>query len=224
MNLLSNEPYTETGAMYLRRRRFVILHRTVRFVLGAAALAAVVALNSAPGKAFPPFVQKEGKPCGYCHVAAEGKGPRNYRGMYYKAHNLSFMEFDDAAEAKKAGVPLSPDPDPKVMPKTWTAPKAAPMGEEKAMSVADAKAKVKTTEAAYKKKMTDPAAKKAYASALADLGHSTMLDQSIPPKKRYPDALKLYKQALVLDPTNKTALDDKKQIEDVYKSMGRPIP
>ena len=203
------------------------MHRNTRFLLTATTVVAVAALSAVPGKAYPPFVQKEGKPCGYCHVAAAGKGPRNYRGTYYKVHNLSFMEFDDAAEAKKAGVEVAPDPDPKTMPKSWTPPKAAappPAAEEKKMTVAEAQAKVKTTEAAYKKNVKSAPAKKAYAAALADLGHATMSDQAIPPKKRYPDALKMYKQALTLDPTNKTALDDKKSIEDVYKSMGKPIP
>jgi tetratricopeptide (TPR) repeat protein len=211
------------------------LHRNTRVLLAATALVAIGAVGSAPVKAFPPFAQKEGKPCAYCHVNPNGGGKRNYRGLYYKAHNLTFAEFDDAAEAKKASVEVGPDPDPNTKPKTWTAPKTeAPnveakpgdekKPEEKKQTVAEAQAQVKTAGAAYKKNPKDAATKKAYAGSLADLGHATMLDQSIAPRKRYPDALNLYRQALKLDPTNKTALEDKKMIEDVYKSMGRPIP
>jgi tetratricopeptide (TPR) repeat protein len=216
------------------------LHRNTRVLLTATALAALGAVSIAPVKATPVFAQKEGKPCAYCHVNPNGGGKRNYRGLYYKAHNLTFAEFDDAAEAKKAGVEVGPDPDPNTKPKSWTAPKAEAANdetkptdakpgdekkpEEKKLTVADAQAQVKTAEAAYKKNPKDTAAKKTYAASLADLGHATMLDQSIAPRKRYPDALTLYRQALKIDPTNKTALDDKKMIEDVYKSMGRPIP
>jgi len=210
------------------------LHRTTRVLLTATALAAGIAVSSRPSHALPAYAQKEAKPCAYCHVNPAGGGKRNYRGLYYKAHNLTFAEFDDAAEAKKAGVDIGPEPDPK--PKSWTAPKDAAKPadpaktgddkkpEEKKMTVAEAQAAVKTAEAAYKKNPKDPAVTKAYAASLADLGHATMLDQTIPPRKRYPDALKLDRQALKLDPTNKTALDDKKMIEDAYKSLGRPIP
>lgn len=206
------------------------MHQNSRVLSAATVIVAVAALiggSAQRSAAFPPFVQKEGKPCAYCHVKAEGGGKRNYRGLYYKAHELKFTEFDDDAEAKKVGEPVAPDPDPKTMPKSWTALKAAapaPVPEMKAMSVTEAQAKSKAAYAAYKKNPKDAKAKKNLSVTVADLGRATMLDQSIPPKKRYPDALKLYKQALTLDPTNKTALDDKKQIEAVYKSMGKPVP
>ncbi len=206
--------------------------RNTRILMGMTAAVATTALmsgNATRSEAFPPFVAKEGKPCAYCHVKAEGGGKRNYRGMYYDAHGKTFAEFDDAAEAKKAGVEVGSDPDPNVKPKSWTAPKGAeatakPAAEPKAMTVADAQAKAKTAQATYQKSPNDAKAKKTYAASVADLGRATMLDQSIPPKKRYPDALKFYRQALTLDPTNKVALEDKKKIEDVYKSMGKPIP
>ncbi|MGC4046996.1 MAG: hypothetical protein QM758_24640 [Armatimonas sp.] len=77
--------------------------------------------------AFPPFKDKEKVPgCTYCHNKPNG-GPRNYRGLYYKANNLSFAKFDDAAEAKKAGVEVGPYPETK--PTSWTAadkPEPAP--------------------------------------------------------------------------------------------------
>lgn len=221
--------------------RFSRLPRT----LGVLALAALGIGAAKQAQAFPAFTPKEGKPCGYCHVNIKGAGPRNYRGVFYKEHDLTFAKFDDAAEAKKAGVEVGFDPDPKTPPKSWTAPDKAAEPENPAedpkpegpvtepdtpktatptMTVAQAKANLKSAEAQYKKTPKNVAKKNVYAEALAQLGRSTMLDQGIPPAKRYPEALTLYRRALALNPKNKIALADKKQIEDVYKQMGRPVP
>lgn len=83
------------------------------------AVGALLALTVGVAHAKPPFAQKEGKKCTYCHAPEPPK--LGYRASFYKAHNLSFAGFDDAAEAKKAGVAIGPDPDPK--PKSWSAPK-----------------------------------------------------------------------------------------------------
>ncbi len=238
-----------------------------RFSRLACAVSALAAVGGVTGTAhaFEAFSTKEGKPCAYCHVNAKGSGPRNYRGVFYKQNALSFAKFDDAAEAKKAGVEIGPEPTPP--PKSYTpADKAAEpaAGETKeepkkaesadggqakpgggttvaqgqgpsvepprpataspTMTVPQAKANLKAAEALYKKTPNNAARKQAYAQALAHLGHSTMLDQSIPPRQRYPEALNLLRRALALDPKNKMALADRKQIEDVYKGMGRPVP
>jgi tetratricopeptide (TPR) repeat protein len=206
-------------------------------VLAAVAGAAVQA------QALPAFVQKEGKGCAYCHVNEKGAGPRNYRGVYYKENGLSFAKFDDAAEAKKAGVEIGPEPTPPPKSLTPADPAAAePKPQEPApaegpaaepsrpssatptLTIAQARANLRSAETQHKKAPKDPARKRAYAEALAQLGRSTMLDQKIPPMRRYPEALRLYRQALVQDPKNKGALTDKKLIEDVYKQMGRPVP
>ena len=81
-----------------------ILRRTA--FLGAFVTAALSHGTTAEAK--PPFAQKEMKACGYCH-ASNGGGARNYRGMFYGAHKLSFADFDNEYEAKVAGV------DPKAM-------------------------------------------------------------------------------------------------------------
>jgi tetratricopeptide (TPR) repeat protein len=208
----------------------------LRAALGGALSALALGLLQTPAaRAFPPFTQKEGKPCGFCHVKPEGGGKRNYRGLYYKAHELSFKEFDDAAEAKKAGEEVALDPDPTVKPKSWTAP-PAPVAEEKTPepeapaevpkgpSVTDLKKKANAAQAVYQKKPKDAKAKAAYAEALAQLGHAQMLDQNVPPVQRYPTALKTLRQARTLNPKNKTAIEDITQIENAYKSLGRPIP
>lgn len=78
--------------------------------------------------------------------------------------------------------------------------------------------------AAYVKKPKSSEAKKAYVAATVKLGTATMTSPSLGPKEKYPRALRLYREALKIDPKNKEALDNKKMIEDIYKSMGREIP
>lgn len=73
-------------------------------LLQSAALGALglIALGST-ARATPAFAKKENKACNYCHLGS-GKNPRNYRGIFYKTNNFSFANFDNAAEAKLAGV------------------------------------------------------------------------------------------------------------------------
>lgn len=211
-----------------------LVTRTHQAMLVMGTLVTIGAFTAKPSEAKPPFAAKEGKPCAYCHATPSG-GARNYRGLFYKAHNLTFEGFDDAAEAKKAGVEVGPDPDPATKPKTWTAPKteepvkapetpAPEKPEPKKVTVAEAKAKATAAEKAYNLKKTDVKLKKNYAAALADLGEATMLDEGIAPRTRYPEALKQYRTALKLDPTNAKAKENIKLIEDVYKKMGKPVP
>jgi len=64
-------------------------------VVGAVALAAVALLTGllfAPrsASALPAYAQKEGKPCGYCHVNPAGGGERNAKGKQYEANGHKF--------------------------------------------------------------------------------------------------------------------------------------
>lgn len=93
------------------------------------------------------------------------------------------------------------------------------------------KANLVKCEKAYKaaktvlaKKPKDAAVKKHAGAATAAYGTAVMMTQTMPPKQKYSGALHLYREALTYDPKNKEALDNKKMIEDIYKSMGRPIP
>jgi len=81
----------------------------MRFVRGAVArmvvLAVMVVLSASATHARPAYAAKEGQKCEYCHIApAVGC---NFRGLYYRAHDHSFADFDNVYEAKAAGV--SPD-------------------------------------------------------------------------------------------------------------------
>ena len=82
----------------------------------------------------------------------------------------------------------------------------------------------KESKATFAKKPKDAGVKKKYVSATVAFGTATMMSASLPPKDKYSGALRLYREALKFDPKNKEALENKKMIEDIYKSMGRPIP
>ena len=66
--------------------------------------------------------------------------------------------------------------------------------------------------------------KKALAAALAVRGTFRMNDDKAGAKVKYRAALDDYRKALAADPKNEEASKSKKMIEDIYTSMGRPIP
>lgn len=51
-----------------------------------------------------------------------------------------------------------------------------------------------------------------------------MFEADLPPKEKYKPALQRYRRVLELDPKNEEAAANKMQIEDIYRSMGKPIP
>ncbi len=55
-------------------------------------------------------------------------------------------------------------------------------------------------------------------------GNYLMFDSPLPPKEKYPGALKQYRSALEIDPTNSEANENIQMITSIYKSMGREIP
>lgn len=190
-----------------------ILHR-------ASFLVAALFVVAGSANAKPPFAEKEGLKCTYCHTTPP---MRNYRGNFYKANALAFTAFDDAAEAKKAGAEIGPEAASK--PKSLTAPVEEAKPEVPAGPSVDAlKATATAAVAASTKAPKDAKLKVKAAIALADLGHAEMMDQSIAPRIRYPQSLATLRKALKMDPKNKAAATDVKAIEDAYKSMGRPVP
>lgn len=85
-------------------------------------------------------------------------------------------------------------------------------------------AKLKELEAKLAKKPTDAKLKSAAADGNFQVGHAMMIDDSLPPRMKYPGALKHFRRALELNPKHAKAAEEKKQIEDVYKQMGREVP
>ena len=83
---------------------------------------------------------------------------------------------------------------------------------------------VSTLDAAHKAKPKSVEIRKALADAHMQAGDSYMYNESLPPFRKYPAALRHYRSTLRLDPKNKKAADNIAMIEGIYKQMGRPIP
>jgi hypothetical protein len=56
------------------------------------------------------------------------------------------------------------------------------------------------------------------------LGYRVMNAGSLAPREKYPQALRHFGMVLKASPNHKEAAAHKKLIEDIYKSMGRPVP
>jgi tetratricopeptide (TPR) repeat protein len=78
-------------------------------------------------------------------------------------------------------------------------------------------------EAKYVKSKSD-ADKKEYITKQMGAANYLMFEANLSPKKKYKPALQRYNKVLEIDPKNAEAMENKKQIEDIYQSMGMPIP
>lgn len=83
---------------------------------------------------------------------------------------------------------------------------------------------ITSLEAAYKKNPKSTEVKTALVDALMAKGDSFMNDPAVPPRTKYPTALRAYRQVLQYDKTNAKAKENVDTIEGIYKSMGRPVP
>ncbi len=84
--------------------------------------------------------------------------------------------------------------------------------------------KANKIDAQYKKKPNDSKLKMQLAQAKYEYGHALMTDNALGPRIKYRSALKAYREALKLNPGHKQAKADKDMIENIYRSMGRPVP
>gem|GEM_PF-6608284 len=66
--------------------------------------------------------------------------------------------------------------------------------------------------------------KKVIAAAYAERGYARMTDDNAGARVKYRAALEDFRAALKLDPNNAEATKNKQMIEDIYRSMGRPVP
>ena len=78
-------------------------------------------------------------------------------------------------------------------------------------------------EAKYVKSKSD-ADKKEYITKQMGAANYLMFEANLSPKKKYKPALQRYNKVLEIDPKNAEAMENKKQIKDIYQSMGMPIP
>lgn len=180
-------------------------------------LAVVLAAISMPASAKPPFAEKEGVACTYCHIQAP---KRNYRGDYYKSHQLSFAGFVDAAEAKKAGVAVGPGAGSK--PKSLTTAKQSPR-------IAILMKKAQDAEGAARSAPRDAKLRIAFAAALTKLGDAQLADTSVALATRIDNASQSYTKAGHIDGKNaaaKAGLEKVKALRaklDTSKKSGKHI-
>lgn len=83
---------------------------------------------------------------------------------------------------------------------------------------------IQKLEKQYEAKPGDAKLKAELVKAKLDYGNELMFKSPLPPRVKYRAALKMYREVLALDPSNKEAEDNKGQIEAIYKSMNRPVP
>lgn len=92
---------------------------------------------------------------------------------------------------------------------------------------ADIQQYVETVEAAYAAYEENPGeeTRQELADAYISFGDYMQYDTAVTPRQgRYHRALIEYRHALELDPENQKVRNEIAQIEDIYQSMGRPIP
>jgi hypothetical protein len=180
-------------------------------------LAVVLAAISMPASAKPPFAEKEGVACTYCHIQAP---KRNYRGDYYKSHQLSFAGFVDAAEAKKAGVAVGPGAGSK--PNSLTTAKQSPR-------IAILMKKAQDAEGAARSAPRDAKLRIAFAAALTKLGDAQLADTSVALATRIDNASQSYTKAGHIDGKNAAAKAGLERIKarqaklDTSKKSGKHI-
>ena len=93
-------------------------------------------------------------------------------------------------------------------------------GDEKAVKL---QKEADDADAKYQQTKSDADKKTAVLKQLTAANY-LMFEANLSPKKKYKPALKRYRRVLELDPSNAEAMENKKQIEDIYQSMGMPIP
>ncbi|MFY8052673.1 MAG: hypothetical protein ACOVP2_08650 [Armatimonadaceae bacterium] len=165
---------------------------------------------SLPASAKPPFAEKEGVACTYCHTQAPR---RNYRGDYYKSHQLSFAGFVDTAEAKKAGVAVTPGAASK--PKSLTTAKQSPR-------IAILTKKAQDAEGAARSAPRDAKLRIAFAAALTKLGDAQLADTSVPLATRIDNASQSYTKAGHIDGKNTAAKAGLEKIKALQAKQGAP--
>ena len=70
----------------------------------------------------------------------------------------------------------------------------------------------------------DELLKKAQVIAHVKYGNYLMYESTLAPKEKYPSALRQYRMAAAIEPTNAEAKQNINLIEGIYNQMGRTIP
>jgi tetratricopeptide (TPR) repeat protein len=83
---------------------------------------------------------------------------------------------------------------------------------------------IATLEPALKAKPKSVEVQKALSEAYTGKADVLMNNAALPPRQKYPEALRAFRKAVELDKENKKAKDGAEMIEGIYKQMGRPVP
>jgi tetratricopeptide (TPR) repeat protein len=105
-------------------------------------------------------------------------------------------------------------------PTTGEAPKAAPT----VLTVGAATTPYEKAKKAYEAAKSDEKLKQTYIDATNSLADANLYADELPPRVKYPAALKYFREVLKVDPKNAKALENEKLIVDIYKSMGKAVP
>lgn len=70
----------------------------------------------------------------------------------------------------------------------------------------------------------NPTIRRQFLDATVEYATAVMNSPALPPTEKYPKALRLYRRVLLHEPGNEVARRNKQMIEDIYRSMNRPIP
>ncbi|MEZ0326168.1 MAG: hypothetical protein ACAH95_09690 [Fimbriimonas sp.] len=81
-----------------------------------------------------------------------------------------------------------------------------------------------SAKAMYVKKPNDAKVKKAYAAAAANYGYESMISPVLDRSVKYRQALRLFREAMKIEPNHPLAKPASDKIIQIYKSLGRPVP
>lgn len=95
---------------------------------------------------------------------------------------------------------------------------------EKVLAVDQAKKEHDAAKKVFDAKKDDAKLKDAYVKATVNLADAYMFNDALPPREKYRNALQFYREVLKTDSKNEHAMAAKTTIEEIYKSMGRPVP
>ncbi|MDZ4711986.1 MAG: hypothetical protein SGI89_06630 [bacterium] len=116
--------------------------------------------------------------------------------------------------------PVSKTPETQMQTSTSGGDSTSGQADEKAASL------VKEADEVLLKYSTDKSdeVKKETVAKCLTAANYLMFEANLPAREKYRPALKYYRQIIAIDPKNQEAATNKKQIEDIYESMGMPIP
>lgn len=130
-------------------------------------------------------------------------------------------KLQDKKTTEDSKVPVQQTPSvPKTEKNLQSENKSSGQTDEKAIELAKSADEAITKYAADKSE----AAKNNVITKCLAAANYIEFEANLPAREKYRPALKYYRKVLELDPDNADAEKNKKEIEDIYKQMGMPVP